>query len=486
MRSIALALLLLSSCSSAPPVPDKGDGTAAPDPDREFAKTLRAISARTKKGEGQYVREEYQSQLKKQPANMNFMLYQGWTGAPHEDSWQEIKKVDRIFPDEPWPKVMLGLIYLQWKGFADQGDAEFDSALKVRKGFIPARIGKADTLRVKGKLAEAKAAYEAINAESPGWVEALLGLGLTQLAMNDPAAKGTLEKALAENPDELSALSALAKLSVGAKETDAAIGYLVRLLQYNPRDREVHLSLAKLKEQKGDLPGATAEYEATSALGIDLPVTKKLAALYRDQKRADDEIKALERVASMDNKDDAPYLRIAELKRAENDTEGTEAALRAAQDRSPSNPAIPLAIARQVKLKDDLVATIEAFRFAREKGAAEAVTELKELEGKAGLEEKPASGDVNRIYSEVDKRLRKLFAAQLKENPKIPGGAIKVKVTVAATGKASLVEIQENTVKNELLTANAYFTLKDASYPKEKRSSVFEFLFASAEDKKKK
>ena len=132
------------------------------------------------------------------------------------------------------------------------------------------------------------------------------------------------------------------------------------------------------------------------------------------------------------------------------------------------------------------MATIEAFRFAKEKGATEADVELKELEAKAGLDDKPASGNVERIQGEIEKRLRKMFAAHLKEEPKAPGGSIKVRVTVTSTGKASAVEILENTVKNEQLTASAYFLLKDAVYPKEKRTPTFEFLFASAEDKKKK
>lgn len=480
----AFLLLTIAACAGAPVVAPTPEGTvaaAAPqarDDAREFANGLRLITARVRRGDGAFVRQEYGEIIKQHPNDVRYKLFLSWAGSPSDESWQEINRIDKINPEEAWPKAMLGLIYLQWKGFVDQADGQFDRALVAKKGFVPALIGKADVLRARGKFEEARAAYEAILEATPGWEEALLGLGLAQVALKDPAARATLEKTLAIDPDDFVAESAVARLVFEGNDVEASLHHYEKLLHFSPKDRALRLGRAKLLEQKGDLAAATTDYEAAQALGIDLPTTKTLVELYKKQNRADDEIKLLERIAQLEPTTVEPFMRIAELRRAENDNDGTEVALRAAAERKPDDPSIPLAIARLVKQKDELIPAIEAFRFAKSKGAAEADGELKELEAKAGLGT-PPSGDVNRIYKEVDSRIRKMFQARLKENPNLLGGTLKMKVTVVPTGKASGVEILENSVKDDILAASAYFNLKDADYPKEKRTPTFEFVVAT-------
>jgi len=67
-------------------------------------------------------------QARQRPNDWKPRLFAAWTGAPSEDSWQDVAKVSKLSPEEPWPWAASGLIYLQWKGFVDQADAEFGKA----------------------------------------------------------------------------------------------------------------------------------------------------------------------------------------------------------------------------------------------------------------------------------------------------------------------------------------------------------------------
>ncbi len=451
---------------------------------KAMATTLRSIAARARKGEAGTLRDEYLEQARQRPNDWKPRLLAAWTGAPTESAWQDIAKVCKLNPEEPWPWTASGLVYLQWRGFLSQAELEFGRALKAQAGFVPARVGLADVLRLGGKLPEAKAAYEAILVDAPDWQEALSGLGLALAALKDPAARPTLEKALALDPDDLPALTALARLALEAKDTPKVIELYSRMLQFNQKDREAHLALAKMKADSGDGAGAATSYETAMSIAPDAQTARTLAALYQGLKRTDDEVKALEKVAQLDTKDPAPFVRIAEIRKGEGDTEGAETAMRQATDRSPDDADLSLALARIVGEKDDLIAAIEEFRVAKGKGAADAEAGLRPLEAKAGLG-KPITGDANRVYGEVFARLNKSFQELSKANPAL-GGKIRARVTIGADGRVAQVDMLEDTVHEGTLTALVYFSLKDAVYPK-KGTPTFEFVLnpASGPAKKK-
>ncbi|MGC4116025.1 MAG: tetratricopeptide repeat protein [Myxococcales bacterium] len=488
-RPVALLLAVLAACATGPET-KKNEVQAAPaaqsrlDADRNLAATLRGITARGRRGEAGKMREEFIDQAKQRPNDYKPRLFAAWTGQPSEDAWQDVAKVCKLNPEEPWPWTASGLIYLQWKNFIDQAEGDFKKALVARKDFVPAKVGLAEVLRHRGKNEEAKAAFTAVLAEAPDWQEALLGLGLSEAALGDTAnARAHLEKALQVDPDDLVAVEALAKLALEAKDSAKAIDLYGKMLQFNPRDRAAHVALAKMKSEAGDVAGAAQSFEAAMAIAPDLETARTLAGLYQSLKKTDEEIKAQETIARLDAKSPAPYVRIAEIRKAESDTEGAETALRQAAERTPDDPAIQLAIARLVAAKEDLVASIEAFRTAKAKGAAEAEQELKDLEAKANLGPQIV-GDPNKVYGAVGARLNKLFQDLQKTNPAV-GGKLRARVTIGADGTASAVEMLENTVNENGLTAFVYFSLKDAKYPK-KSTPTFEFVLTPATPAKKK
>lgn len=482
MRHAMLAALALTACVSGPET-RPGAPTAAETrqlaQDRAMAAEVRSITARARRGEGPKLRQQYQELSRARPLDVMPRLYAAWAGAPREDAWQEVARIAKMNAEEPWTWTLSGAIYAQWRGFLDQADAEFDRALNARKGFVPALVGKADVLRLRGKLPEAKAGYEAVLAAAPDWPEAVSGLGLTLAALKDSAAKATLEKALQLDPEDLAATGALARIAVEANDSDAAIALTSKMLQTNPRDREAHLALAKMKEEKRDLAGAAEHYEEAMALSPDLATAQALAGLYRELKRAEQEVRALERVAQLSPKSPEPLLRIAEIKKADGDVDAAEAALRKAAERKPGDPELSLALARATRDRDELIAAIEAYRAARASGAAEAAAELKELEAKALLPESRLAGDVNAVYGQVFGRLQKAYRDRAKQG-RAAGGKLRVRLAIGEDGKVSQVETLEDTVHDDILGALVYFSLKDAQFPKVKKAPTFEFVLAPA------
>jgi tetratricopeptide (TPR) repeat protein len=495
MRHSPLVLLALAACATTPastsgpdtatvaemkagPTSDASALTRRLETDRKIAAMLRSISARVRKGQGAELRDELQEQLRIHPGDSLLKIYCAWTSAPSEDAWEQINNVSKKHPGEPWSWVAQGNIYLHWRGFLEQADDQYQRALKAVPGFVPAEVGRADVLRLKGKLSEARAAYEAVLLRAPDWQEALLGLGMVQAALNDPAARASLERALQIDPEDFQAITAMAKLASDTKDSDTAIRLYRKVLEYDPSDRPTHLVLARLLHAKGDVASATLEYEAAMALASDAELASVLAKAYRDQNRPEDELRALEKLAELDATHPDPLLRMAELRKEQNDLEASESALRQASERKPDDPEILLALARLLRDRENALGAIEAYRAAKEKGSPAAGQELKALETAVSLPEKPISGEPNRIYQEVFRRLNKQFEVRQRDN-KLLGGALRLKVSIDEEGKVTAVELIEDTVHDDVLTALIYFSLKDAIYPKGKRSPTFEFVLNS-------
>ncbi|MGI5860522.1 MAG: tetratricopeptide repeat protein [Myxococcales bacterium] len=480
MRKATLFLLATSiACATGPEVkPIETPAVSRLEADRSVATTLRAITARVRKGEADKVRKSLEEQASQLQGDPKLKLYLAWIGAPSEEAWLEINALAKLNPDDPWMWTALGLIYLEWKGFLDQAQGELERALKAVPGFVPAEVGLADVLRKREKLAEAKLAYEAVLAKAPDWEEALVGLGLTLEQMGDPAAKGLFERALKVDPDDVRAIRALAKIAVEAKDADLAIALQSKLLEFDPQNAEARVAVGRMKLQKGDIEGAAADFEAAMEVSPNRDTAQALADAYRALARAHDEIRVLERLAQYDEADPAPLLRVAELRQADKDLEGAEGALRQAAERKPDDAAIQLTLARLLRQRDDLVGSIEAYRLARERGAEGVDQELAELEKTAALPDKPLRGGINRLYNDVFRRLNKEFLARQEANRNL-GGKFSVKVTIGEGEKAASVELIEDTVHDPVLAALVYFCFKDASYPKEKpRTVTFEYVLA--------
>lgn len=475
-RVTALVFLSLSACAApavrAPLAEEAAAGVRAESvgPVGGMAAKIRALENRVRRGEAALAREELSLQVSARPNDLGARCLLAWVGAPSEDAWQALKKLSTDFPKDPWPRVGMGRIYTRWKMF-DPAKVEIDKLIQLSPGFAPALAARGELLREKGEVEASKAAYEEALDAAPGDVDALTGLGLTLRKLGDDAgARAAFEKALAADAEAYEAVSALAAMLTGGADLDAAVKWQGKLVELSPRDRQAHAVLAQLKEKKKDDTGAAASYEAALALLPDAAMARSLATVYQRLGQAVEETQALETVVRLDGKDARAHMRLAELKT--DDPDAAEQHLRSASDRAGEDPGIRLGLARLFAQREDFLEALENFRAAKAKGAA-ADGDIQAIEKKLQLS--AVKGDVNKIYRQVSVRLDKLFQERLKAQDKL-NGKLRIKVTIDDAGKVQTVEVVEDSVRDPVILGHVYFQLKDAEYPKGRRSPTFEFV----------
>lgn len=163
---------------------------------------------------------------------------------------------------------------------------DFRAALERDPSLDRARLGLADALRLAGRPDEAATEYEAHLARRPDHPAGHRGAGLNALDRGDDAeAIRRLERALALDPADASALSARAGISLRIGDFTDALAMMDRAVRSNPHDVEIRhrrgLCLARL----GRLDEAKAEHEAAARLRDDERRLSELRrSLVRDPK----------------------------------------------------------------------------------------------------------------------------------------------------------------------------------------------------------
>lgn len=453
-------------------------GVSAPIPD--VMKELRRIESAAWHGTVDAARIELSNLSKGRPNDAMLRIYVAWCSMPTDDAWNQLKNVSQFFPDVPWVHYGMGRIYVGWK-MRDQAKSSLALALKKDPNFYPALVAQGDLHRLKDELTEAEAKYrQALSIADDA--EAHAGLGLVLLQQSKPdAARAELSTAIAQWPDQPAALRALVTLQGPADP--AYVKTLTALGDLQPKDKDVRKQLATLKFDAGDKKGALVEYEKLAKLGNpDLDTAKRMQAMYREQGEAEGEERLTTIVVGLDRDSAAPLVRLAELRAAKKDVEGTEKNLLAALERNKDLADTWLRLGRLSLEKNLPLQALERFRGGATKstpGADDCRTEAKKLEELFKLPTKQAKGSVDRIYSHVATTLDELFRARLKVNPKL-GGTLKVRVKVTAEGVVELAEVTEDTVGDPALTGHAVFALRDAEFEKKRREPTFEFELGPA------
>jgi thioredoxin-like negative regulator of GroEL len=159
------------------------------------------------------------------------------------------------------------------------------------------------------------------------------------------------------------------------------------------------------------------------------------------------------------------------MRLAANDVDGAEKAFRRALARDPRDADANAGLGRIQLRRGQVQEAVDSLRASGEAGKADLVA----LERRLNLD-RVSRPDVTALQKAVQALVDRTYRARIVEVPSL-AGELKVRVTVAAEGAATLVEVLEDSVHDPDVRACAYWNLRDAAYPPN-RPGRFSFAFA--------
>lgn len=422
-------------------------------------------------------RIKYQDLARTRPGDAMPRVFVAWCTLPSDDSWNQLKAIATIYPDNPWVRYGMGRIYTTWKSMSDLARTEFEAVLKKDPRFFPALVGLGDVARAKKDYAVAEEKYRAALAIAANDPFARAGLGLVLAAQDKkPEALVELKKAIAALPEQPAAVNVLVKLATEAKDPDV-VKAAEALCELRPKDREVRKLLADLRFDGGDKPGAAKEYERLVRLGNpELGVLQRLASLHRELADVDAEERTLQVIAALDEKDTSSNLRIAELRFAKKDFEGAEGQWLEALARDAKLVAAHEGLAKSKLEQGRLNEGLEELRQVAKLDPSKAAEQIATLEGQFELPKRKPRGKLDNVFWSVHASLTKFFEKKKAAKPALEG-KYRIRVRLSAESTVLGVDVLEDTVKDPELLGHVYFGLMDAEYVKQpKGEPVFEFI----------
>jgi tetratricopeptide (TPR) repeat protein len=474
-RLLALVFLVLAA-----PAPGAATRSPALPSAEEVMGRLRQLETARVLGKARALEDSLEDEVRARPNDAMPRLYRAWLAFPADGCWNELKALSTLYPENPWPYVGMGLIYVRW-GMLAEARSVFAVSLRKSPGFAPALWGEAVLLQAERRPREAEARFrEALAGLDAPQIRTGLGLLLAQLPGREAEARAELSRAVEAWPEQPEALETLARLAQSGKDVRAAAVAGGKLVALKPRDREAHRLQAGLWLAASEKEKAAETLERYAALGgVDPASLAQLARLYAELGRAADEEKALGRLLAADPKDAEPARRLSELAEARGDGAAAEAFLVTALERAPERADLLVRRARlclkQERPQDALVA-YRAALAAKERRVPEAEAEAATLVRRFRLPATPARGTEEQIYNRVSQGLVALYAERLKEQPGLKGN-LKVRVQVDEAGRATQVSVVYDSLKDALLAGHAYFAFLDAQYPPGRDTPVFQYVF---------
>jgi len=391
-------------------------------------------------------------------ASLRFLMC--WAAPRDERGWDGFRAMVDDFPSSPWPHLGMARIYLEWRLW-DQFERELARALeKGSRNWIAALL-RAQAAEARQLPAEARRDYGAVLEADPANAEAHAGMARLLLAAGDaPGARREAEATLRLVPGQHAALEVLGRLAVAAGDAPAARRWFAQAVEASPRDRETRVALARLLREAGDEAGAAEQWREAVGLREDAAALREVATAARKAGDPVGEQKALERLVQVAPGPVESWRRLAELRLLAREEAGAEQALRKTLDREPGDAPARLALSRLYLGRGDAVGALRELRAAGEAATAERV----QLEKRVHLE-KVEGRDLQGVQKAVGRLVDRAYRERLRATPQL-GGDLRLRVTVDAAGKATQVDVLEDTVHDGLVRACAYWNLRDASYPK--------------------
>jgi Tfp pilus assembly protein PilF len=381
---------------------------------------------------------------------------------PHnEDTWAELRLLSGKFQESAIPWAAMWRIYMEW-GVLDQIDRSVPVAKEVDPSSWLIGLAEAAVAERRGQVGLARAGYQVVLVNDPRNVEAHVGLArLAQAEGDEVTARLEADTALKEIPGHAPALVVLAGLAEARGDPAGSTTLYAKVVAANPRDRASRVKLARLLRRQGDSVGARDQWQAAVALQEDAESLVALAEAARLCGDGATEQKSLERLSSLDP-GSAEWQRIAEIRLQLDDVAGAERALRQAIVRDPKDPQNQLRLGRLLAGTGRLTEGLEHLRAAGSPGAAERASAEKRINLRA-----LAGADIPALQRSVGALIDATYRQRIRGQPRL-SGKLTIRVTIDSSGRATLVEVVEDTLHDDDVRACAYWNLKDAAYPPKK------------------
>jgi tetratricopeptide (TPR) repeat protein len=200
-----------------------------------------------------------------------------------------LKKSATFYPSD----AALGYVELARQNYPE-ALTHFDHVLQDRTAYVPALVGRGQTLLALSRDGEALASFEAALREDPTLpdvgtrVEVLRARAAQEnvAAARKAAQAGQLEEAMqayeqaiASSPESGFLFRDLADIEVRQGKTDQAMQHYRKSIQLDPADVSSRVHVAEMLEASGDVEGAIAMY--TEAYGLDptVDLKRRIAAM---------------------------------------------------------------------------------------------------------------------------------------------------------------------------------------------------------------
>jgi putative PEP-CTERM system TPR-repeat lipoprotein len=218
-----------------------------------------------------------------------------------DKAMEAVIALEKKLPNDPATFNLKGIVY-GGKHDLQNARVNFAKALELQSNYIPAARNLA-TLDIADRKPEAaRGRFEAIIAKEPRNEEAIVGLAdvLARTGAPPKDVVATLERAVAADPQSVSAKLALANYHLRIGDAKSALGILQGLAAANPNDSRILERLGFAQQAAGETNQAIATYSKLATLNPKAPEPLiRVAALHLGAKDYDAAIQALRKVSAL-------------------------------------------------------------------------------------------------------------------------------------------------------------------------------------------
>ena len=200
-----------------------------------------------------------------------------------------LKRSPQFYPSD----TAMGYLELARRNF-EPAAARFDRVLQSNPGYVPALVGRGESMLALSREPEALAAFESAVKVDPQLqtiarrVEVLRARAqqenvaaarrAAQANRLDEAAR-LYEQAIAGSPDSAFLVRDLAEIEVKQGKTDQALARYMRVVDMDPTDAASRIRIGEILDARGDLAGALKMYTEANTLEPSADLRRRMAAI---------------------------------------------------------------------------------------------------------------------------------------------------------------------------------------------------------------